>query len=183
VRHHLKHNLWRPESLILFVGYQSEGTLGRILIDGASSVKLFDEKIQVRAEISVLPGVSGHADRSGLLRWLGGFEEKPKLVFVNHGDPDSADAFAATLEGMGYRAMAPYSGTTFDLLSGSFTRVPEPRPIEKKSGASKANAVFSRLITACERLLRAAKKLEGHANKELASFADQVTKLAEKMEK
>jgi metallo-beta-lactamase family protein len=84
---------------------------------------------------------------------------------------------------MGYRAMAPYSGTTFDLLSGSFTRVPEPRPIEKKSGASKANAVFSRLITACERLLRAAKKLEGHANKELASFADQVTKLAEKMEK
>ncbi len=183
VRHHLKHNLWRPESLILFVGYQSEGTLGRILIDGASSVKLFDEKIQVRAEISVLPGVSGHADRSGLLRWLGGFEEKPKLVFVNHGDPDSADAFAATLEGMGYRAMAPYSGTTFDLLSGSFTRVPEPRPIEKKSGASKTNAVFSRLITACERLLRAAKKLEGHANKELASFADQVTKLAEKMEK
>lgn len=182
VRHHLKHNLWRPESLILFVGYQSEGTLGRILLDGAETVKLFEERIQVKAEIDVLPGVSGHADRSGLLRWVGGFEEKPKLTFVNHGDPDSAEAFAATLESLGYKAMAPYSGTSFDLLSGEFTKIARPRPVEKKS-ARTVSAAFTRLIAACERLMRAAKNLEGHANKELASFADQVTKLAEKMEK
>ena len=78
IRHHLKHNLWRPESLILFVGYQSEGTLGRMLYDGAKEVKLFGETIAVRAEVTWLPGVSGHADKNGLLHWISGFEKKPR---------------------------------------------------------------------------------------------------------
>ena len=86
IRHHLKHNLWRPECRVLFVGYQAEGTLGRLLLDGAKKVKLFNEEIEVNAVIDTLPGVSGHADKAGLIRWLGGFETKPELIFVNHGD-------------------------------------------------------------------------------------------------
>ena len=82
IRHHLKHNLWRKESTILFVGYQAEGTLGRQIVEGAKKVKLFGEDISVAAEVRVLPGVSGHADRDGLLAWLEGFAEKPGRVFV-----------------------------------------------------------------------------------------------------
>ena len=76
IRHHLKHNLWREDSAIPFVGHQSEGSLGRIILDGAPEVKLFGESISVKAQIRRLHGVSGHADRNGLLRWLGAFEKK-----------------------------------------------------------------------------------------------------------
>ena len=183
VRHHLKHNLWREESTVLFVGYQSVGTLGRILVDGAKSVKLFNEEIQVNAEILTLPGVSGHADRQGLLNWVHGIETKPRQVFVNHGDPDSCESFAACLNAEGYHAYAPYSGAAYDLLAGQFTAMPEGRPIQKKSKARTLSPVFARLLAAAERLLAAAKACEGRANKELARYADQIEKLAEKMEK
>ena len=124
IRHHLKHNLWRPECLVLFVGYQAVGTLGRALHDGAKEVKLFNEEIEVESEIASLPGVSGHADKQGLIAWLEGFSEKPELVFVNHGDPESADGFTACLNNeLGYRAFAPYSGTEFDIAAGRFTVV------------------------------------------------------------
>ena len=186
IRHHLKHNLWREECLILFVGYQAAGTLGRILVDGVKDVKLFNEDIHVNAKIDVLPGVSGHADKNGLLRWLGGFEKKPKIVFVNHGDPDAADAFTACLnDEIGYRAYAPYSGTSFDLLKGEFIEITQGKPVEKvkKAHARKVSAVFARLVAAAERLLKAAKHMEGRPNKELASYADQINRMAEKMEK
>ena len=185
VRHHLKHNLWRPESTVLFVGYQAVGTLGRILADGAKSVKLFGEEVQVRAQIDTLPGVSGHADKKGLIRWLGGFREKPSLIFVNHGDPDAADSFTKCLnEELGYHAFAPYSGTQFDLLSGRFLRITEGIPVEKKSGQGrKVSPAFTRLLAAVERLAAAAKRLEGHANKVLAGHADRIEKLAERMER
>ena len=77
IRHHLKHNLWDEKNLILFVGYQAEGTLGRALLNGVKRVKLFGEEIIVRAEIGFLPGKSGHADRAGLMAWLSDFEKKP----------------------------------------------------------------------------------------------------------
>lgn len=97
IRHHLKHNLWRKESLILFVGYQSEGTLGRMLLDGVPEVKLFGELISVEAEIDSMAGMSGHADKDGLFDWLSGFNPKPKHVFVNHGVDQVCDDFAKWL--------------------------------------------------------------------------------------
>ena len=184
VRHHLKHNLWRPESSVLFVGYQTQGTLGRLLVDGIKEVKLFNEEIEVRAEITALPGVSGHADKNGLIAWLKGFERPPRLTFVNHGDPESADSFTACLnQELGYPAFAPYSGTSFDLLNGEFLRVTRGKPVKKQSRERATSPVFTRLLEAAERLLRAAKACEGRANKELAHYADQIDRLAEKMEK
>ena len=182
IRHHLKHNLWRPESTVLFVGYQAVGTLGRLLVDGVGKVKLFGEEIQVKAKIQVLPGVSGHADKNGLLDWLHGFEHPPKLTFVNHGDPECADSFAKCLnDEQGYPAFAPYSGTSYDLLRGDFVTITRGKPAGKKSrGRSSA---FQALIAAAERLLQAARNLEGHANKELAKFTGMINALADKMER
>jgi len=186
VRHHLKHNLWRRESMVLFVGYQSVGTLGRLLVDGAREVKLFNENIKVQATIDALPGVSGHGDKDGLIRWLGGFEKKPELVFVNHGDPDSADSFTACLnDELGYKAFAPYSGTSFDLLKGEFVNVTEGKPLVKNTAGKvkTVNASFTRLIAAAERLLKVCRKLEGRANRELNEYVSQIEKITKKMEK
>ena len=120
IRHHLKHNLWRPESTILFVGYQAEGTLGRMLLDGETSVKLFGEKIGVKAHIEKLDGVSGHADKQGLIDWINGFKEKPKRVFIVHGNDEVTDDFAEYLrKEYGYETFAPYSGAEVDLATNS----------------------------------------------------------------
>ena len=96
IRHHLKHNLWRPECTILFVGFQAVGTLGRTLIEGVDSVKLFGEPIEVKAEICQLTGMSGHADKDGLLRWVNAFTEKPRRVFVIHGEDEVENRFVDT---------------------------------------------------------------------------------------
>ena len=185
IRHHLKHNLWRPECRILFVGYQAEGTLGRILIDGIKKVKLFNEDIEVNAEIDVLPGVSGHADKLGLISWLKGFRQKPALIFVNHGDPEASESFTACLnQELGYRAFAPYSGTRFDLLRMEFDYVAEARPIQARTPvpSSKASRIFAELLAAAERLLALCKRMEGHPNKDLQRYTKEITKLADHME-
>ena len=179
IRHHLKYNLWRPECTVLFVGYQSEGTLGRTLYDGAKKVKLFGDEIAVRAEIGLLPGISGHADRQGLLDWVGGFEKKPVQAFVNHGEKSSCEAFAASLgEKYGISAYAPYSGTEYDLAAGEFTRVTEGVPASKRGTPAKETA-FSRLVAAAQRLLELVRGCEGMANKELARFASQIDSLCD----
>ena len=181
IRHHLKHNLWRRESLVLFVGYQAEGTLGRLLNDGAKEVKLFGETIAVRAEITVLPGVSGHADRDGLLAWMRGFTgQRPAQVFVNHGEDGVCDAFAAALKGeLGYEAVAPYSGTVYDLAAGEFVKLTEGVP-QAREGA-KRNKFFAALVKAAERLLAAAKSAEGRPNRELRRWTERIEALIREM--
>lgn len=94
IRHHLKHNLWKKEASVVFVGYQAEGTLGRRLLDGEKKVKLFGEEIMVNAEIYNVEGFSGHADKIALLNWIEAFGEKPGKIFIVHGEKDSKEAFA-----------------------------------------------------------------------------------------
>ena len=94
IRHHLKHNLWREECSIIFTGFQAEGTLGRQVIEGAKTVKLFGETISVRAKIYTIGGISAHADREGLMDWLAHFSIKPKKVFVTHGEEKVSMDFA-----------------------------------------------------------------------------------------
>ena len=187
VRHHLKHNLWRPECTVLFVGYQAVGTLGRVLVDGAKSVKLFNETVQVEAEIDTLPGVSGHADKNGLISWLQGFREKPKIVFLNHGDPDAIESFSNCLNReLGYRAFAPYSGAIFDLLEERWITFPEGVAIQRDTSAGprrKANPVLDELIAAAEALLNLCRGLDGRANRDLRNYTEMIRKLIAKIEK
>ena len=114
IKHHLKHNLWRKESTILFVGYQAEGTLGRRLLDGASRVKLFGEEISVNARIEAIDGFSGHADKEGLLSWIGSIGKKPKQVFIVHGELEVMNEFAQTItEEFGLKCIIPARGDSY----------------------------------------------------------------------
>lgn len=97
IKHHLKHNLWRRESAVLFVGYQAQGTLGRQILDGARRVKLFGEEIRVNARIEKIEGFSGHADRDGLLEWIGAFQKKPTRIILVHGEDEVIEKFAETI--------------------------------------------------------------------------------------
>jgi metallo-beta-lactamase family protein len=183
IRHHLKHNLWRKESIILFVGYQAIGSLGRKLQEGARSVKLFGEEIAVNAEIATLHGTSGHADKDGLLNWLAGFTQKPKMIFVNHGDDGSCEAFRATLDSMGFYAEAPYSGTEYDLLTGKMTVYTEGVKIDRAQafkGSQRAKQVYGELLAAAEELLALVKKRRGNTNKDNAKLTAQIRALIDK---
>lgn len=179
IRHHLKHNLWRPECTILFVGYQAEGTLGRILTDGtATEVKLFGEPISVRAKIAQLPGLSGHADKAGLTEWIQAFKEKPAKVFVVHGDDDACEAFKDYLNNeLQIPAYAPFSGTVFDLKTGEI--VHEEKPEAKKKSII-ITGIFKQLIAAGERLMLVIRKNEGHANSDIIKFTGEVNALSDK---
>jgi metallo-beta-lactamase family protein len=95
VKHHLKHNLWRKECTILFVGYQAVGTLGRKLVDGAKKVKLFGEEISVNARVEMIDGFSGHADRDGLTEWISKIKKKPQKIFIVHGEEEGMKGFSS----------------------------------------------------------------------------------------
>ena len=185
IRHHLKHNLWRPECTIVFTGYQSIGTLGRSLLEGGREVRLFGETIQVEAHIEKMDGMSAHADMEGLIQWLNAFEEKPREVFLVHGNDEVCDSFGNLLkEEYGYQADAPYSGSVYDLAAG--------RWLEQRAGvvvtktvetAKRAVGVYARLLAAGERLLSVIRHNEGGANKDLAKFADQINSLCDKWDR
>jgi metallo-beta-lactamase family protein len=114
--HHLKHNIEDSRNTILFVGYQAENTLGRRLIDGVKKVKIFGDEYTVRAKIESLSGFSAHASRSELLSWVNAAKDSLKGVFVVHGEPTSALAFADTLRTLGnFSVTVPEPGQTVEL--------------------------------------------------------------------
>lgn len=116
IRHHLKHNLWDERNSIVFVGYQAEGSLGRLIVEGASEVTLFGEKINVKAQIHNLQGFSGHADKDGLMAWIKGFEKEPKHIFLVHGEMDAKDDFAASMKAeLGYEPIVVRGNSEFVL--------------------------------------------------------------------
>ena len=141
IRHHLKHNLWRPECAVVFVGYQGEGTLGRRLLEGAKTVKLFGEEIAVQARIVNFKGLSSHADRTHLLSWVKNFSPKPQQVFVVHGDSPVTELFAKTLnDELGVPAHAPLYEEVYDLtenrlLAPGVVLASKPRPAGASAGS------------------------------------------------
>ena len=181
IKHHLKHNLWREECTVLFVGYQSVGTLGRTILEGASEVKLFGETVDVRARIMAFQGLSGHADKNGLIEWLNGFQEKPRKVFIVHGEDTVCTSFAECLKyEHGYDTYAPFSGTRFDLINNVFELEAAPKAKEKKAKAAVVNSVYARLEAAGQRLLAIIRNGKGMANKDMGKFADQINALCDK---
>ena len=184
IRHHLKHNLWRPECTIVFVGYQVPGTLGFNLLNGAKEVKLFGELVQVRAEILNLPGISGHADKDHLTAWVQGMKEKPKRIFVVHGEDSVCDSFAAHISAVtGVEATAPYSGDIYDLVTNSCVTQGSRKLVDKVKKAKTVSTVYQRLLAAGQRLLEVIRKNKEGANKDLAKFADQINALCDKWDR
>ena len=183
IRHHLKHNLWREESTILFVGYQSEGTLGRKLIDGADSVSLFNEEIAVNAQIASIVGISGHADRDMMLDWLSKMPVAPKRVFVNHGEDMVCESFSQTIYNkLAIPSCAPFSGDEYDLLAEAFTAHGKIVKVSKVSdGRRRANIAFDKLLSAGKRLLTIIGLSKNTmTNKEMAKFTDQIHDICDK---
>jgi len=194
IRHHLKHNLWRPECAVVFVGYQAKGTLGRVLYDGAAEkVTLFGEEIAVKCHIYSFRGMSAHADRDGLLKWVGAFERKPEKVFVVHGEAEVCDIFTDTLRFLGYDAYAPHFTAVYDVLADTLVfeglkradtdrLLAESAPAERRKGtvaAKSAGPVFQRLMAAGARLMDVIARNYGGANKDLIEFANQINKLSD----
>ncbi len=184
VCHHLKYNLWKQNTTVLFVGYQAQGTLGRRILDGAKSVKIYGDEIAVNARIESLAGISGHADKNGLLDWIDKMEKKPSFVFVNHGEDTSSTEFAQSVkESFRVEAMAPYSGTVYDLKAGEFEYTAKAVPIvprAQESSFSKKRVEFTVLTSAVRRLERLAETLEGIPNKELKAMTKEIEAIIEK---
>ena len=184
IRHHLKHNLWNEKNTVLFTGYQAAGTLGRIIYDGARSVKIFGEEIDVHAEIKLMQGISGHADQAGLLKWFDSCGVRPKYVFVNHGDDESCEGLAGRItELYGVPAMAPYSGAEFDLLRGEWIRLTDP--VYKRNTASsvstpssaRKDSPYKDLLSAVESLQHYAAGLKEASNGEIRKLTEGIRKL------
>ena len=177
IKHHLKHNLWHRESLVLFVGYQANNTLGRSLVEGAKTVKLFGEEITVAAEIRVLPGISGHADIDGLDKWIDSMR-RVGTVFVNHGEDAVMEEYRRHLEDKGYHAYAPFSGAECDLITGVFTQA-EPIKVLRKTAP---NTCYQRLCASLDRLSALVASSKGLTNKDLAKLTDSINNLCAKWE-
>ncbi len=116
IRHHLKHNLWDARSSVVFVGYQAEGTLGKLLVEGTKDITLFGEAVHVNAEIYNLEGFSGHADQNGLFAWISGFRKKPRQIFLVHGEEDSKKDFAKLIsDKLGYDPVVVLENSEYEL--------------------------------------------------------------------
>ena len=180
IRHHLKHNLWRANSAVVFVGFQSPGTLGRRLLDGVEKVKLFGEEIAVKAKIVNFQGLSSHADHDHLIQWIKAFDPKPTHVFVVHGDEDVAPVFAEELNSLGFHAHAAKFTECYDLAANEM--VSEGYISERKSTAQKSRAdnLYAKLVSAAESLLALAKRCKGRPNKDITSLTGQIVSLIER---
>ena len=185
IRHHLKHTLWDRRNTILFAGYQANGTLGRMIFDGVSPVRILGEEIDVKAQIALLSGISGHADMNGLISWISGFSNKPSFIFVNHGDPDSCEGFAGKVtERFGIPASAPYSGSEYNLIRNGWIRLTGPVYKAKKatektnpSARKKKESAYYELREAVSALDLYTQKLEGRSNHELKQITARIRSL------
>ena len=118
IKHHLRHNISRPECAIVFVGFQAAGTLGRRIVDGAQSVRIFGEEYPVRARIFTIGGLSAHADQSALLGWLSAFRRPPRQTWVVHGEPLAAHALKGEIDKrLRWRAAVPAARQAIDLAA------------------------------------------------------------------
>ncbi len=187
IKHHLKHNLWRQECTIAFVGYQAEGTLGREILDGIKDVVIFQEDIHVAAEIAQVKDLSAHADRDGLSHWLTDNPDRPDHVFVVHGDDEVADEYTAFLQGCGYEASAPYSGSIYDLVAGGYVKIAEPQRVihdeehhHEQQSAHEPHPDYRALAEKGRQLMRIIEKKKDAKDAELKRFLEDVGRLIDK---
>ena len=165
IRHHLKYNLWRPESTVLFVGYQAEGTLGRLIVEGEKTVQILGDEIAVRADIRSIEGYSAHADQRELLEWIREFRDPPREVFVTHGEPDASNTLAGLIQtDLGLNATLPVWRQTYNLTGA---KAADPfRAAYESLFAKLRQAVDNGLLTAVqqEEVTRRMADLEAYIN-------------------
>lgn len=153
IKHHLKHNLWRKDSAVIFVGYQAIGTLGRRLVEGADKVRIFDEEIAVKARIETIEGFSGHADRDGLLEWIGAMKKKPARIMLVHGEPEVIVRFSrAIAEKFGIETHIPKLDETV-VLGGQVSREKTMTARRELPVEAPLSAVISPSLDDLERVL------------------------------
>jgi len=183
IRHHLKHNLWREDCSIVFVGYQGEGTLGRHLLNGATQVKLFGEDIAVNAKLYNFQGLSSHADRDHLLSWIDAVNDPaPAQIFVVHGDAPVTEIFANTLREKGMSAHAPLYEEVFDLANNVMLAAGvelEPRKLSFESTGHISGA-YQELESVGMDLMTFIRGNRGMSNKDLKKMAAQLRTMMEK---
>lgn len=190
IQHHLKHHLWRPESHIVIIGYQAEGTLGRRIIEGAKTVRLFGEEIAVQAQIHTLGGFSAHADQRGLLEWLSHFRNPHLEVFVIHGGEKVSLEFAQLVrDRFHFRTSVPQWGEQRVLFGSEVTVAAEPFEPERKEEVEEerqpSSEVVSRLLRELDRSFkRLRRKLKrGRIKEKLVRDLEQLKGLEEIQEK
>ena len=175
IRHHLKHNLWRNECTVLFVGYQAIGTLGHAILNGAKRVRIFGEDIAVNARIEVLGSTSSHADRVGLMRWLDAYDRRPDRVFVVHGGGDNAEKWADDVRSQfGFNAVAPKFSESYDLLKN--IRIKDGYVPETHSRLQ-PNTVYKYLLESGGRIGELIKNFKGRTNSETKKFVRELDDL------
>ncbi len=181
IRHHLKHNLWRKECVVVFVGYQAEGSLGRALLEGAKSVKLFGEEIAVNARIVNFKGLSSHADRDHLLAWAKHYAPKPRHIFVVHGEASVTEIFAQKLRDAGLAAHAAEYEEVYDLAADRMLSAGVPLP--PKPVSASGSPAYRKLEAAGQDLMEAIRHNKGGTNKDLAQFEKELMALIQKWDR
>ena len=181
IRHHLKHNLWRKECVVVFVGYQAEGSLGRALLEGAKSVKLFGEEIAVNARIVNFKGLSSHADRDHLLAWAKHYAPKPRHIFVVHGEASVTEIFAQKLRDAGLSAHAAEYEEVYDLAADRMLSAGVPLP--PKPVSASGSPAYRKLEAAGQDLMEAIRHNKGGTNKDLAQFEKELMALIRKWDR
>jgi metallo-beta-lactamase family protein len=159
IQHHLKHHLWREESHIVILGYQAEGTVGRRIIDGAKTVKLFGEEIAVKAHIHTLGGFSAHADQKGLLDWISHFRNPQLEVFVNHGEEKISMGLGQRVsEQFHFKTSVPQWREKRFLFSDEEKGMPERGVEEEFASEEPLSVLLNRLDRTYKRLRRKLKR-------------------------
>ncbi|MEI6101700.1 MAG: MBL fold metallo-hydrolase, partial [Eubacteriales bacterium] len=184
IRHHLKHNLWRKECAILFVGYQANGTLGKMLLDGATQVKLFGEPIAVKASMHNFAGLSAHADKNGLLEWINSYKVKPQKVFVVHGEEDTCLAYTETLKQLGYNAMTANFEMEYDLAADVIVQTGiSIDTLMERGEKHKESPAYGQLEATGQQLLQLIRQKKGMSNRDIEHLSGQIAALISQLDK
>lgn len=183
IRHHLKHNLWRAECSIVFVGYQANGTLGRMLLNGVKDVKLFGEPIAVKAQIHNYRSMSGHGDKNELLRWIGEFKSPIQKVFVVHGEEETAEKFAGTLRELGHDVYVPDYKAEYDLIHNQCIFAGVAHENTEEEGHEKISPDYEKLVALGIRLQEVIGHSKGRSGRDLRKLADQLHSLVERWDR
>lgn len=189
IKHHLKHNLWRAESTIVFCGYQANGTLGRSILDGAEKVTIFGEHIDIRASVRKLEGISGHADQEGLLKWISSFSKRPRQVFVVHGEEQVAQYFAGFIGSkLDLSAWAPSPNESFDLLEEELPAAKEEKLWyagleDLKDALNRMDEVFSGIRVVSDRMKEHGNQVfKDPSSRDAQRLANAIVRFSEELE-